>query len=463
MNLNHNFKYLQIGLPDDISRRKGYGDFEGAIKIIDRKLKSKNQPHAFQNSLIAQREIMIRLPENYPYTKIQAIEKIREYILDFTEAEFDAREQNGEIEWIYIQGIPHYFDRFFESMIKTDEEFSSRAGIKNVISDGGSINVDMKEDPLDRAARRMKDKGSISNRIHVRASVQIKDEYFESGELVRVHLPIPRNCLQQSEIRIERMSPSDGNISHEDAPQRTIYWEERMIENHPFMVEYSYIRTAQYHDVDSIIPDEKQPCFDIDEQPPHIMFTPYIQELAESLTEGLKSPLEKGRAIYDFVTLNVKYSFMRSYFCLESIPEIGARNLRGDCGVMALLFITLCRYVGIPARWESGLVTRPDFCGAHDWAMFYIAPYGWLYSDPSFGTGAVREGNEKRRQFYFGNLDPFRMVANSEFQFDFTISKKFWRADPYDNQVGEIETLQRGLRYFEFNKSKEIIGFEEHN
>lgn len=452
MNVNHNFQYLHIGLSDDILRRKIYGDFEGAIQLIDRKLKAKDQPQAFLNSLIAQREIMVRLPENYPYTKAQAIAKVKKHIPDFTEEEFNERELNGEIEWIYIEGIPHYFDSFYESIVKTDAAFAERAGAGKKVSQKYS---------LDKVAARMQEKGSVSNRICIRASIKIKDEYFEPGELVRVHLPIPCNSPQQSEIKIEEMNPSDGHVAPENAPQRTIYWEERMVENHPFTVEYSYVYTGEYNDVDSIVPDKEQPCFDIHEQPPHIIFTPYIKELTQSLTQELNSPLEKARAIYDFVTLNVKYSFVRSYFCLESIPENVARNLRGDCGVMALLFITLCRCAGIPARWQSGLVARPDFCGPHDWAMFYVAPYGWLYADPSFGTGAVREENEERRQFYFGNLDPFRMVANSEFQADFTVPKKFWRADPYDNQVGEIETNSRGLRYFEFDRSKEVIEFEE--
>lgn len=461
MDLNRKFKYLQIGLPDDILRLKLYGDFQGAIQLIDRKLKSGNLHQSMRNSLIVQREIMVRLPENYPYSKEQAINKVQEQIPDFTEKEFDERELNGEIDWIYINGIPHYFDRFYESMIKTDAAFAERAGLRNIISDGGSIGSQSQEDPLDKAARIMRERGSISNRISVRASVQIKDEYYQPNELVRVHLPIPCNCPQQSEIRIDRIDPPSGQVAPEDAPQRTICWEEHIIANHPFIVEYSYVYTSKYNDVLSIVPDENQPSFDIHEQPPHIFFTPYIRELTQSLTHGINSPLKKGRAIYDFLTLNMKYSFMRSYFCLESIPETGARNLRGDCGVMALLFITLCRCAGIPSRWQSGLITRPDFCGAHDWAMFYVAPYGWLYADPSFGTGAVREQNEERRQFYFGNLDPLRMASNIQFQADFTIPKEFWRADPYDNQVGEIETLHRGLRYFEFHSSKEVIEFEE--
>ena len=88
------------------------------------------------------------------------------------------------------------------------------------------------------------------------------------------------------------------------------------------------------------------------------------------------------------------------------IAELCARQLRGDCGVMAVLFITLCRIAGIPAQWQSGLSVKPGYAGCHDWAMFYIAPYGWLWADPSFGSGARRAGDQARRDHYFGNLDP---------------------------------------------------------
>ena len=84
--------------------------------------------------------------------------------------------------------------------------------------------------------------------------------------------------------------------------------------------------------------------------------------------------------------------------------------------------------------------------------MFYIAPYGWLFADPSFGVSANRCHDEARRQFYFGNLDAYRMVANRAFQADFTVNKQHWRADPYDNQTGEMETTDRGLRYEEYER-----------
>ena len=117
--------------------------------------------------------------------------------------------------------------------------------------------------------------------------------------------------------------------------------------------------------------------------------------------------------------------------------------------------------MGIPARWQSGLAAEPDFCGAHDWVQFYIAPYGWLYADPSYGLAAARAGKEERRQFYFGNLDPYRMAANLAFQAPFTVPKRYWRADPYDNQVGELETALAGLRYEEYVRDKQVLLCQE--
>ena len=152
---------------------------------------------------------------------------------------------------------------------------------------------------------------------------------------------------------------------------------------------------------------------------------------------------------------------MPSYILLDNIADNCARNHTGDCGVFALLFLTLCRCAGIPAQWQSGLTAEPDFIGGHDWVRFYVEPYGWLFADTSYGTGAVRLGKEERRKFYFGNLDPYRMVANSAFQVPFTVAKQQMRADPYDNQLGEIETDTRGFSFDDYLRSKEILLCEE--
>ncbi len=460
MNINDTFRDLNVGLPEDILRRKLYGDFEGAIRLIDRRLARGDQPQGLRNCLIVQREMMLRTPPDYPFSREEALTLVRERIPDFTEEEFDERVDAGKIGWIYIDGKMRFFNRFFQTMCKAEPAFAERAGV--VTHGVESAKKGSQEDGLlDRARKKMAAEGQLSNRIRIGARVRLKDEHFTPGMFIRVHLPIPCACDQQSDIRIEKVWPKNAYIAPEDSLQRTVCWEENMEENHEFYVEYSYIHTAKYHDVNKIEADKIQPAFFTEEEAPHIVFTPYIRQLVVTLTEGTDDPLEKARRFYDFISLNMKYTFMPGYFILENISETCARNFTGDCGIFALLFLTLCRCAGIPAQWQSGFTAEPDFVGGHDWVRFYIAPYGWLYADTSYGTAAVRADNEERRKFYFGNLDPYRMVSNNAFQAGFTVEKQHWRADPYDNQEGEMESADRGFSVVEYECSKEILLCEE--
>ena len=82
---------------------------------------------------------------------------------------------------------------------------------------------------------------------------------------------------------------------------------------------------------------------------------------------------------------------------------------------------------------------------------------GWLNADVSFGSSAHRMGEEWRRRHYFGNLDPWRMVANNRFQAEFEPSFDGMREDPYDNQMGEASVDGRGCRQREMLRTVELI------
>ena len=121
----------------------------------------------------------------------------------------------------------------------------------------------------------------------------------------------------------------------------------------------------------------------------------------------------------------------------------------------------MCRCAGIPAKWQSGMVADPDSVGMHDWAMFYVAPYGWMFADCSFGGSAFRAGAEERRNHYFGNLDVYRNVTTNTFMADFEPQSKFFRYDPYDNQRGEVEDSKRGYPRWEVRSNMEMVSVEE--
>ena len=460
MNIYDTIAYQNVGLPDDILRRKLHGDFAGALRLMNRRLNDPKTAQAMKYCLTFQKEMLERMDGQFPYTKEEALAIVRMDIPDFTEEEFCELMDNGDIRWIYADGEERIFSRFYSSICKAVPGMAERT--KKHLSGVESVAVSQ-ENPLNPIMRKMKAEGQLTYRIRIRAAVKLDDAQFTPGMFMRAHLPIPAECQQQTDIRIEKLFPENGVIAPADAGQRTVCWEETMEENHEFMVEYSYLHTAVYKDAyhGTGIPGSYD--FDVQEKAPHIVFTPYIKALCEELTEGLTDPLAKARAFYDFITQRMRYTYMPDYIVLDSIAETCAREHTGDCGVFALLFITLCRCAGIPAQWQSGNTAEPDFIGSHDWARFYVEPYGWMFADPSYGVSANQQGCEERRQFYFGNLDPFRMVANREFQENFTVPKEFWRYDPYDNQSGEMETTDRGFKGSEYSRDKEILVCQEVN
>lgn len=449
-------QYAQFGLPEDIRRCKESGRYTEAIRLIDLRLGEKNLPQALRGSLLYQKTICQNLISEFPYSKAQALDIIRKRIPDFEEKELERYLDERRVRWSYLDGEMRIFDRFFDSLCKTVPAFSQRASITLPGAESAHTGSDT-DYHLDSVVESIQREGTASNRIRIQATIRLKDDRFTPGLFLRAHLPIPAACQQQSDIQIEKVEPAGALLGAENASQRTIRWEGTFRENPTFLVEYSYTHTACYTDAyhGAGIPGSYD--FDLQEQPPHMVFTPYIQALCRELTEGLTDPLAKARAFYDFITKNMVYTYMPSYILLENIAEDCARNFNGDCGVFAALFITLCRCAGIPAQWQSGLTAEPNFIGGHDWARFYVEPYGWLFADPSYGVSAMREGNENRRQFYFGNLDAYRFVANSAFQSPLSPEKHHIRADPYDNQLGELETIDRGFFFEDTIRTKEIL------
>ena len=478
---NETFRSLHTGLPDDIARLKAAGYYNEAIARIDARLaedwtSTQNGPNREANptpqgvqaqrmALLAQREMMCRMPAEYPYTEAQAVARMQSLVRDFTPEEFRALDQAGRVDWRFVEGEKHYQARFAETLLDTDPSYGARRLAPE--PDGSAA----------RARRRavhqkMVETGSASARITVEAGIGMTDAAFDKALAkakaegrntvhVRAWLPLAAACDAQSGIVVDQVSETPAHIAPEDAPQRTVFWEADLAENRRFTLRYSYTQTARYADPLSFVPDPVQPDFDTAEEAPHIVFTPYLRALAAQLTQGVTSPAEKAKRIYDYITLNVHYHYQPAYFVLEDIPTRCAADRRGDCGIMALTFITLCRIAGIPARWQSGLSVGPGKCGCHDWAMFYIAPKGWMYADCSYGGSMARAGEEELRRHYFGNLDPGRMVANRAFEAPFDPPMTGFRADPYDNQTGEMEADGVGLYRDQVETTKETARYEE--
>ena len=397
MNKNRAFLSLNDPLPADIARRKEIGDLAGALALIDRRLAEGGQP-LLAPRLEVERLRLNRLRQDYPYSREAALAALRAEWPRCTQAQFDRLVDGGRIDWRMIDGALHCHERFLESLRLYPGEAS---GLKRENPD---------HTHRDRVLARMEAQGALTARITVRATIQALVPV--EGQEVQAWLPIPAACPQQSQICILDHTPG-GVAAPEEAPQRTMWW--RTAGTDRFTVTYRYLFHARYADPMDLPLDPVQPAFDLEEQAPHIVFTPYLRALAAELCRGCSTPAERARAIYDYVTGQVDYRYQPAYLQLDCIADQCAKTLRGDCG--------------------------------------------WLWADCSYGSSARRCGETARRRHYFGSLDPWRMVANSAFQAPLTPPMTDWRQDPYDNQVGELMVGGRGLAPWEREAEQELVDF----
>ncbi len=434
-------KYLSVPLPEDILHARELGDFDLALRLIDRRIAGGLLPEALVKRFELEKEILRRLPREYPVAEEEAFEELKDGLGDFTRDEFDTLILDHDLDWAYVNGRRHIHEDSIANLYKVRDDLARRAYERGKRDDPGGPSA-----LLDAAIAEMKAKGQVTARFRMRTEITLKPE--GDPRPVRVWLPIPCEYAQVRNVNITACSHPGAHVDDPQAAQRTVCMEGT--DDRPFWVEYEYETHMRYMQPDPAKAAVSQPAFYTEELPPHIRFTPYLRFLCREIVGQETNPLIKAKLIYEYVTHHVKYSYMRAYFTMPMIPEHAAVNQRGDCGVQTLLFITLCRIAGVPARWQSGVYTEPGGVGCHDWAQFYVAPYGWMFCDCSFGGSAVRRGMKEREEFYFCNIEPFRMPAASEFQHDFEIPPRFMRFDPYDNQLGEAEyedgPVKRGRR-----------------
>ena len=146
-NLNACLASLNLGLPDDVRRLKEAGYYTEAIARIDAYLaedwtKTQNQPvqpggplpenptphgvDAMRDALLAQREILRRLPLDYTVPEAQALELLQDLVRDVTPEEFRALDRAGAMDWRFVEGEKRYQARFAETLLATHADLAAR-------------------------------------------------------------------------------------------------------------------------------------------------------------------------------------------------------------------------------------------------------------------------------------------------------------------------------------------------
>ncbi len=426
-------EFLSVPPPEIVVRKEMEGKYSEAREIIRRFLK-RNIEENLRSRLIYEIERIDRLKKDYPYRRKDALSLLNSEIRDFSEDEFDAWIKEGVVDYIRYDDEYLFFDRFVDNLIFLKPSLRARRIKKDMNREKINSLLKKRIDAILRGERK-------KYRIHAGIRIKIRRE-IPQGERYRVWLPFPKLARGVDKIKIVSIKPSNYFLSGEEQEQRTIYFESSSKE---YWVEFEYIieeRVGKENGEGNWYEDH------LSEKLPHVRFTPYLKSLADNIIGDEEEPYLKAKKIYEWITRNIRYTYVREYGTYSNISEYAASNLRGDCGFHALLFITLSRIAGIPAKWQSGWFVTPYYSGPHDWSEIYVEPYGWIPVDLSFGN--IRRRRGKYHEFYFGNLDAFRMIANDDFQVEFNPRKIHYRSDPVDNQRGEVEWSRDNIYYDEF-------------
>jgi transglutaminase-like putative cysteine protease len=292
----------------------------------------------------------------------------------------------------------------------------------------------------------------LPQRVRVTQTMTVEADAVPAGKTLRAWIPYPRVIPgQQEDIHFVSSQPSAHGIAPESTLQRTVYLEQAAQAGKPtaFSVTYELTLYAQHHAIDParVVPAKITPALApyVAERAPHIMFTEPLRVFSRQVVGDATNPYEVAQRIFAAVD-EIPWAGAREY---STIADLGAYTLHaghGDCGEQTMLLITLMRMNGIPARWQSGWTfTTGDYNNIHDWAEIYLAPYGWIPVDVTYGR--LDSDDPSLKWFYLGGLDNFRIAFNDDFSRDFVPAKQFFRSDTVDSQRGEVEWDGGNLYY----------------
>ena len=228
---------------------------------------------------------------------------------------------------------------------------------------------------------------------HVRYTLTVDADAVPAGETIRCWLPYPRSDVpRQGDVHFIAASEAKYVFSEPSCAHSTLYMEKIAVAGQPtvFSEEFEYTIFGEWH---PLFPDSVKEYNTFDPEyrlytsgrEAHIKFTPRIKSVADSLSRGLDNPYLIARTFFTWVNDNFPWASAREYSTVENIPMYVLESGHGDCGMVTLLFMTLCRYKGIPARWQSGFMMHPSGWNLHDWAEVYFEGPGWVPVDESFG------------------------------------------------------------------------------
>jgi transglutaminase-like putative cysteine protease len=428
------------------------GRFAEAEAAITQALASSTD-EGTRDALQFERERMRRIRLDFTLTEDQVRAKLRESVPDLREEEFVAWDRANLLEHLTIDGEKRYFSRAASNLFRIDPAAAARRRTPAPFRDSPLQQLHPHHRAVRDAALASSASSVLPQHIRITQSLTVEPDAVPAGEVIRAWIPYPRATTgQQEAIHFIGSTPSGARIAPESTLQRTAYLEQKAEAGKPvkFEVSYDLVISARYHAIDpaKVIPATITPALApfVAERTPHVVFTDDMRRFSREVVGDEKNPYRIAQKLFAAVDEHFPWAGAREYSTLRNISDYTLHARHGDCGEQTLLLITLLRLNGIPARWQSGMMFSPgDYWNLHDWGQVYLAPYGWVPMDVTFGRLA---GDPALEWFYLGGLDGYRIAFNDDWGTPLWPAKQHFRSETVDSQRGEVE-WRGGNLYFD--------------
>ncbi len=458
---------LSYKLPtsEQIDKSIAKGEFTEAKKLINLYLTNDSLSPSERYELNFKMERMDRIRKDFDIDDTTVISYIKRFYPEVTKEEIAGWESTNALENLTIDGKKKYFHNAGRNLFRIDS-----VARKHFINMNGGQSDSLSNllawyiPKVVQVAQSSKLPYVQPVKMKIRYTVTVKPNQVPAGEVIRVWMPFPRfDTKAHSDIKLISTSQPGYIIAPDEYAHKSIYMEVVAQADKPtkFGFELSY---TSYNQCFKFKPEDVQPYNTKDsvykeftsERAPQILFSEKIKGITKEVVGDETNPYLKVKKIFEWIDNNFPWASAREYSTIENIPEYVLANRHGDCGQVSLLFITMARCAGVPAKWQSGWMMHPGNVNLHDWAEVYYQGIGWVPVDQSYGRVTGAKSDDESYYFFSKGLDAYRLIVNDDISCSFFPAKIHPRSETVDFQRGEVEWRGENLYFGRWRYDMEV-------
>jgi len=476
MNISNPFKYLVIimTLNNLIFAQTGFnniddeiadGNFTNAKQLLAETIINNDISELDKYNLSMHSQILDRIIIDFKRDENYIREKLSKYYPNLPDDQLQEWEESSELEMLVINGEKKYFRNAVPNLFRVNKK-AKKVKIKVDGEKEGNLDFFLKK-YLPAVVEEVKSSGNSIVRpqtMGITYTLTVNANAVPEGEIIRAWLPYPRDDIErQGDVQFISASNNSYIISPDEISHKSIYMEKVAVKDEPTLFEFKvkYTGYNEWYDIDNLKIKPYNQESELyrkytTERKAHVIFTPEIVTLSKKIIGNEKDPRNIVRLVYEWIGNNIPWASALEYSTISNIPSYSINNMKGDCGIKSLLFITLCRYKGIPAKWQSGWMLHPGSKNLHDWSEVYFEGIGWIPVDTSFNNTNIIKDNKNAKEFFLNGLDAYHMIVNQDFSGNFYPAKVYPRSETVDFQRGEVEWKGGNLYFNKWDYHMEV-------